>query len=126
MPTIHTVTYILGCWNTTDINSFIYSFIHSFILETYIAPLQETTTQRRSYNPVTDKEEGLADSRPYMVIIGLRLFDDAPIPEMVCVKLSTCIHCIYENMVMVAYFQIPGYSSESHHSLHVCRVACVC
>jgi len=24
------------------------SFIHSFILETYIAPLQETTTQRRS------------------------------------------------------------------------------
>jgi len=23
-------------------------FIHSFILETYIAPLQETTTQRRS------------------------------------------------------------------------------
>ena len=26
----------------------IYSFIHTFILETYIAPLQETTTQRRS------------------------------------------------------------------------------
>jgi len=26
----------------------IHSFIHSFILETYIAPLQETTTQRRS------------------------------------------------------------------------------
>jgi len=24
-------------------------FIHSFILETYIAPLQETTTQRRNY-----------------------------------------------------------------------------
>ena len=35
--------------------------IHSFILETYIAPLQETTTQRGSYrySPVTDKEEGL-------------------------------------------------------------------
>src|SRR6218665_2922868 len=26
----------------------IHSFIHSFILETYIAPLQESTTQRRS------------------------------------------------------------------------------
>jgi len=25
-----------------------YLFIHSFILETYIAPLQDTTTQRRS------------------------------------------------------------------------------
>ena len=24
------------------------SFVHSFILETYIAPLQETTTQRRT------------------------------------------------------------------------------
>jgi len=35
------------------------SFIHSFILETYIAPLPDTTTQRRSYSPVTAKEEGL-------------------------------------------------------------------
>src|SRR6218665_3289462 len=32
----------------TAVHSFIYSFIHSFILETYIAPLQETTTQRHS------------------------------------------------------------------------------
>src|SRR6218665_2599330 len=28
--------------------SVLYSFIHSFILETYIAPLQDTATQRRS------------------------------------------------------------------------------
>src|SRR6218665_1319471 len=27
----------------------LHSFIHSFILKTYIAPLQETTTQRRNY-----------------------------------------------------------------------------
>jgi len=27
---------------------FIHSFIHSFILETYMAPLREITTQRRS------------------------------------------------------------------------------
>src|SRR6218665_831202 len=38
----------------------IHSFIHSFNLETYIAPLQDTTTQRRSHpRPVTAKEEGL-------------------------------------------------------------------
>jgi len=30
------------------IHSFIHSIIHSFILETYIAPLQDTTTQRHS------------------------------------------------------------------------------
>src|SRR6218665_1552114 len=30
--------------------SLLCSFIHSFILETYIAPLQETTTQRRDWN----------------------------------------------------------------------------
>src|SRR6218665_2605287 len=31
----------MNCW-------LILSFIHSFILETYIAPLEDTTTQRRS------------------------------------------------------------------------------
>src|SRR6218665_1839562 len=39
-----------------------HSFIYSFILGTYIAPLQDTTTQRRSqpsHGPVTAKEEGL-------------------------------------------------------------------
>ena len=30
------------------VHSFIHSFVHSFILETYIAPPQDTTTQRRS------------------------------------------------------------------------------
>ena len=34
----------------------IYTFIHSFILETYIAPLQETNTQRRS-QPRTKKKD---------------------------------------------------------------------
>src|SRR6218665_1069936 len=35
-----------------------FTFIHSFILETYIAPLQETTTQRRS-QPSHGQKEGL-------------------------------------------------------------------
>ena len=33
---------------TVDNGSIIHSFMHSFILETYIAPLQDTTTQGRS------------------------------------------------------------------------------
>src|SRR6218665_3300314 len=44
--------YVTGHTSRTSPNSlstlYIHSFIHSFILETYIAPLQETTTQRRS------------------------------------------------------------------------------
>src|SRR6218665_4029120 len=36
-----------NCWKTNFMNRD-FKFIHSFILETYIAPLQETTTQRRS------------------------------------------------------------------------------
>src|SRR6218665_4174853 len=44
------------------IKDFIHSFIHSFILETYIAHLQETTTQRRSQPMVTVKKEGLQTS----------------------------------------------------------------
>src|SRR6218665_3350219 len=38
-------------WNVrvfAFIHSFTHSFIHSFILEPYTAPLQDTTTQRRS------------------------------------------------------------------------------
>src|SRR6218665_667379 len=38
----------LVCARLTQSHSTNHSFIHSFILETYIAPLQETTTQRRS------------------------------------------------------------------------------
>src|SRR6218665_2692660 len=41
------------------------SFIHSFILEIYIAPLQETIPQRR-FQPVTDKEEGFEGDVQYM------------------------------------------------------------
>src|SRR6218665_3832814 len=37
-------TFLLS--SVSDIH--IHSFIHSFILETYIAPLQETTTQRHN------------------------------------------------------------------------------
>src|SRR6218665_1041604 len=39
---------LLTCFIHPFIHSFIHSFTHSFILETYIEPLQETTTQRRS------------------------------------------------------------------------------
>jgi len=35
-------------WRCSDGLTEVWSFINSFILETYIAPLQETTTQRRS------------------------------------------------------------------------------
>src|SRR6218665_3103011 len=40
-----TCVCILYMWY---VRTHVHSFIHSFILETYIAPLQETTTQRRS------------------------------------------------------------------------------
>ena len=65
---------------------------YSFILETYIAPLQETTTQMRFQRNHGQRRWtcSLADS---MLIIGLRLFDDALISEMICVKFSIRIHC---------------------------------
>src|SRR6218665_503092 len=51
------VTVIISSMITITISITI-TLIHSFILETYIAPLQETTTQRRS-QPSHGQKEGL-------------------------------------------------------------------
>src|SRR6218665_1608143 len=55
---------------------YIYIFIHSFILETYIAPLQETTTQRRN---------------TYIYVLGWFIFVKKKICEISFRHLNFCV-----------------------------------